>query len=44
MANKRPQNKLHGEGTYPNTYKYTFQLLDQIGPVGRFSENISGIC
>ena len=31
--------KLHGEGTY--IYIYTLQLIDQIGPVDRFGENIT---
>ena len=44
-ANERPQNKLHGKGTYTYIYIYistrkqTLQLRDQIGPVGRFGEN-----
>ena len=33
----RPQNLVHEKGTDNNTR--TLQLLDQIGPVGRFDEN-----
>ena len=32
--------KSHGEGTCTYIHIWTLQLLDQIGPVGRFSENV----
>jgi hypothetical protein len=35
-----PLGESHGKGTYTHTHTQTFRLLDGIGPVARFGENI----
>ena len=42
LGQNRPQNLVHEKGpTHKHTDRRTLRLLDQIGPVGRFDENLS---